>query len=94
MKKNLIVILSLIFAQYVFSQNEEITEVKNLIEKVSSWQNKQTDHIKKYTLTNWHFSAYYIGLMRAYKTTGNKIFSINIRSLIFCNHCGLYKYGS
>ena len=72
MKKNLIVILSLIFAQYVFSQNEEITEVKNLIEKVSSWQNKQTDHIKKYTLTNWHFSAYYIGLMRAYKTTGNK----------------------
>ena len=72
MKKNLIVILSLIFVNYVFSQNDEISEVKNLIEKVSSWQNKQTDHVDKYTLTNWHFSAYYIGLMRAYKATGNK----------------------
>ena len=50
---------------------DSINEVVELIDKVINWQNQQTDHIKKYTLTNWQFATNYIGMMKAFKTTGN-----------------------
>tara|TARA_A100001015_G_scaffold173649_1_gene193002 strand:+ start:2286 stop:2663 length:378 start_codon:yes stop_codon:yes gene_type:complete len=53
-------------------EKNKIDEVIGLIDNVINWQNQQTDHIEKYTLTNWQFSSYYIGVMKAFKTIGNK----------------------
>lgn len=54
------------------SKNQSIAQVVDLIDNVIKWQNQQTDHIEKYTRTNWQFATYYIGMMKAFKTTGNK----------------------
>ena len=53
-------------------EKNKIDEVIGLIDNVINWQNQQTDHIEKYTQTNWQFSSYYIGVMKAFKTIGNK----------------------
>ena len=58
----------------VQSQDQSIDKVVGLMDNVINWQNQQTDHIEKYTLTNWQFAAYYIGVMKAYKTTENKAY--------------------
>jgi len=54
------------------SQQKSIDQVVELIDNVIKWQNEQTDHVEKYTLTNWQFSSHYIGMMKAFKTTKNK----------------------
>jgi len=54
------------------SQQKSIDQVVELIDNVIKWQNEQTDHVEKYTLTNWQFSTHYIGMMKAFKTTKNK----------------------
>ena len=54
------------------SQDDTIDKVAGLIDKVIKWQNQQTDHVEKYTRTNWQFASYYIGVMKAFKVTGNK----------------------
>ena len=54
------------------SQDDTIGKVAGLIDKVIKWQNQQTDHVEKYTRTNWQFASYYIGVMKAFKVTGNK----------------------
>jgi rhamnogalacturonyl hydrolase YesR len=53
------------------TQNKSIDEVVELIDDVINWQSQQTDHVEKYTLTNWQFASYYIGMMKAFKITGN-----------------------
>lgn len=70
-KKFNIFFLLIFLAINAISQNQEkeINQVTELIDRVVKWQNKQTDHVDKYTLTNWQFAAYYIGLMKAFKTT-------------------------
>ena len=60
------------FSIMVRSQDQKIDKVADLIDKVIKWQNQQTDHVEKYTRTNWQFASYYIGVMKAYKATGNK----------------------
>ncbi len=60
------------FSIMVRSQDHTIDKVVDLIDKVIKWQNQQTDHVEKYTRTNWQFASYYIGVMKAYKATGNK----------------------
>ena len=76
MKKNLLsyifVLFLLDFSLTAQSQNQSIDKVVDLIDNVINWQNQQTEHIEKYTLTNWQFATYYIGMMKAFKTTGNK----------------------
>jgi rhamnogalacturonyl hydrolase YesR len=76
MKKNLLpyilVFLLLDFSLMAQSQKQSIDKVVELIDNVINWQNQQTDHIEKYTLTNWQFATYYIGMMKAFKTTANK----------------------
>ena len=64
--------VSLGFSIMVRSQDHTIDKVVDLIDKVIKWQNQQTDHVEKYTRTNWQFASYYIGVMKAYKATGNK----------------------
>ena len=56
------------------SQDDTIGKVAGLIDKVIKWQNQQTDHVEKYTRTNWQFASYYIGVMKAFKVTGNKYY--------------------
>ena len=56
----------------VRSQDHTIDKVADLIDKVIKWQNQQTEHVEKYTRTNWQFASYYIGVMKAFKATGNK----------------------
>ena len=46
----------------VRSQDHTIDKVADLIDKVIKWQNQQTDHVEKYTRTNWQFASYYIGV--------------------------------
>ncbi len=60
------------FSIMVRSQDHNIDKVADLIDKVIKWQNQQTEHVEKYTRTNWQFASYYIGVMKAYKATGNK----------------------
>ena len=76
MKKNLLsyifILFLLDFSLTAQSQNQSIDKVVDLIDNVINWQNQQTEHIEKYTLTNWQFATYYIGMMKAFKTTGNK----------------------
>ncbi len=60
------------FSIMVRSQDHNIDKVADLIDKVIKWQNQQTDHVEKYTRTNWQFASYYIGVMKAFKATGNK----------------------
>ena len=60
------------FSMIVRSQDHTIDKVADLIDKVIKWQNQQTDHVEKYTRTNWQFASYYIGVMKAFKATGNK----------------------
>ena len=60
------------FSIIVRSQDQKIDKVADLIDKVIKWQNQQTDHVEKYTRTNWQFASYYIGVMKAFKATGNK----------------------
>ena len=60
------------FFMMVRSQDHTIDKVADLIDKVIKWQNQQTDHVEKYTRTNWQFASYYIGVMKAFKATGNK----------------------
>ena len=60
------------FSIMVRSQDQKIDKVADLIDKVIKWQNQQTDHVEKYTRTNWQFASYYIGVMKAFKATGNK----------------------
>ena len=57
----------------VRSQDHSIDKVADLIDKVIKWQNQQTDHVEKYTRTNWQFASYYIGVMKALKSLGIKI---------------------
>ena len=66
-------LILLFFSSYINAQpnKESINEVVELIDKVINWQNQQSDHIKKYTLINWQFATKYIGMMKAFKTTGN-----------------------
>ena len=74
MKKNSFInifILFLGFLNYSQERNDSIENVVSLIDNVINWQNQQTDHINKYTLTNWQFATYYIGLMKVFKTIGN-----------------------
>ncbi len=61
----------------LMAQPQHTTEqqVVALIDNVIGWQSQQTEHIEKFTLTNWQFATYYIGMMKAYKTTGNKSLS-------------------
>ena len=42
------------------SQDDTIDKVAGLIDKVIKWQNQQTDHVEKYTRTNWQFASYYM----------------------------------
>lgn len=76
MKKNILsyvfVLVLLDFSLTAQSQKQSIDEVVDLIDNVINWQNQQTEHIEKYTLTNWQFATYYIGMMKAFKTTDNK----------------------
>ena len=60
------------FSIIAYSQDQSIENVVELMDKVINWQNKQTDHVKKYTRTNWQFATYYLGMMKAFKATGNK----------------------
>ena len=60
------------FSMIVRSQDHTIDKVADLIDKVIKWQNQQTEHVEKYTRTNWQFASYYIGVMKAFKATGNK----------------------
>ena len=60
------------FSMMVRSQDHTTDKVADLIDKVIKWQNQQTDHVEKYTRTNWQFASYYIGVMKAFKATGNK----------------------
>ncbi len=55
-------------------QNKSIDEVVDLMDRVIHWQSQQTDHVEKYTLTNWQFATYYMGMMKAFKTTGNTVY--------------------
>ena len=72
-KKVISLFLFLFLAINAIAQNQEkeINQVTELIDRVVKWQNEKTDHVEKYTLTNWHFAPYYIGLMKAFKTTNN-----------------------
>jgi rhamnogalacturonyl hydrolase YesR len=62
------------WSSFVVAQpaKEAIKEVVDLIDNVINWQNQQTAHIEKYTLTNWQYASYYIGVMKAFKTTANE----------------------
>ncbi len=66
--------ISLGFSIVARSQDDTIDKVAGLIDKVIKWQNQQTDHVEKYTRTNWQFASYYIGVMKAFKVTGNKYY--------------------
>ena len=66
--------VSLGFSIVARSQDDTIDKVAGLIDKVIKWQNQQTDHVEKYTRTNWQFASYYIGVMKAFKVTGNKYY--------------------
>ena len=63
------------------TNKESINEVVELIDKVINWQNQQKDHIQKYTLTNWQFATNYIGMMKAFKTTGNKAYQNYLKKI-------------
>ena len=80
-------LILLFFSSYINAQpnKESINEVVELIDKVINWQNQQSDHIKKYTLINWQFATKYIGMMKAFKTTGN-IAYLNYLKKIGENH--------
>jgi len=69
-------ILFLLLSYPLMAQPQHTTEqqVVALIDNVIGWQSQQTEHIEKFTLTNWQFATYYIGMMKAYKTTGNKAY--------------------
>ena len=47
-------------------------EITALLFRVADWQSEQTDHIARYDPLNWHFAAYYIGVMKMYYETGEK----------------------
>ena len=47
-------------------------EITALLFRVADWQSEQTDHIARYDPLNWHFAAYYIGVMKMYHETGEK----------------------
>ena len=47
-------------------------EIKALLFRVADWQSRQTDHMERYHPLNWHFAAYYIGVMKMYQVTGEK----------------------
>ena len=47
-------------------------EIKALLFRVADWQSRQTDHMDRYHPLNWHFAAYYIGVMKLYQVTGEK----------------------
>ena len=68
----ILIYLFLGFSIMVRSQDHNIDKVADLIDNVIKWQNQQTDHVEKYTRTNWQFASYYIGVMKAFKATGNK----------------------
>ena len=72
--KHIYTILFLVLSYPLVAQplNTLEKQVIELIDKVIGWQSQQTDHVEKFTLTNWQFATYYIGMMKAYKTTGNK----------------------
>ena len=78
MKKNyffyIFISVSLGFSIVARSQDDTIDKVAGLIDKVIKWQNQQTDHVEKYTRTNWQFASYYVGVMKAFKVTGNKYY--------------------
>ena len=80
-------LILLFFSSSINAQpnKESINEVVELIDKVINWQNQQSDHIKKYTLINWQFATKYIGMMKAFKTTGN-IAYLNYLKKIGENH--------
>lgn len=69
-------VLFLLLCYPLMAQPQHTTEqqVVALIDNVIGWQSQQTEHIEKFTLTNWQFATYYIGMMKAYKTTGNKAY--------------------
>ena len=76
MKNNLYLSIFIFFicSSFVFAQpvKQAIKEVVDLIDNVINWQNQQTAHIEKYTLTNWQYASYFIGVMKAFKTTTNE----------------------
>lgn len=74
MKKNILLYMFVLMSFSLKAQSKEqtIAQVVDLIDNVIKWQNQQTDHIEKYTRTNWQFATYYIGMMKAFKTIGNK----------------------
>ena len=80
-------LILLFFSSSINAQpnKESINEVVELIDKVINWQNQQSDHIEKYTLINWQFATKYIGMMKAFKTTGN-IAYLNYLKKIGENH--------
>ena len=47
-------------------------EIRALMFKITDWQNQHTEHVAKYRPLNWHLAAYYIGVMKMYKATGEK----------------------
>ena len=73
-QQQIYIILFLLLSYPLVAQPQHKSEqqVIALIDKVIGWQSQQTDHVEKFTLTNWQFATYYIGMMKAYKTTGNK----------------------
>ena len=74
MKKNILLYMFVLMSFSLKAQSKEqtIAQVVDLIDNVIKWQNQQTDHIEKYTRTNWQFATYYSGMMKAFKTIGNK----------------------
>ncbi len=54
----------------LFSQvNLSADEIKSLMKKTADWQ---INNPGNYDPLNWHYGAFYIGLMEMYKTTGGK----------------------
>jgi len=47
-------------------------EMESLLFRVADWQSQQTDHLASYHPLNWHYAAYYIGVMKMYHVTGEK----------------------
>jgi len=77
-KTTAILLVQMIFAGFLnINAQEKISdfnkeEIKSLMFKVTDWQNQHTEHLAKYRPLNWHFGAYYIGIMSLYEATGEK----------------------
>ena len=80
MRKSYIFLLTLCIVYSVnlsFAQKPSDKEIKQSMLKAFKWQQKNPNH----NLNDWTNGAYYIGVTKAYQTTGNKAYLNGLKKM-------------